>query len=508
MKSLLLSLPFFFASIGVCQEPAPRAVHPDMQDLASHLDSGGVSYMLVSGPYQWEGLKPFIDGMLGLVRGISESDEIDIPPQALDFFDALPHKLGLDEVRATGASTVRRPDGGYLSKNVIQPIPDAEGLIWKLAGNTVNIGDEIRKLPATTAAMMRWSINAPSLYEASKEAASAFPQASEEFQKAEDEILKTGFPFHELLSSLKEGVTLAVSLNPDQQWVIPFPLNMSLPEVGLVAAIEDPSGKLGPYLTTQLKTHSPLPVQDTEIDGTPVASLPLPVPVSTAVALQLASVDGRLLVATNTSLMTELLARREGTQDAPLLAELEGMPDLWASNGWVSDGQLAALLQKGTRTAISLSADGTAETEAIQGMSDLYLHSIYSLPHVALSRTENGMWITLMRHDRPMLTQQSGSTVVAVPMVTGLLAAMALPGFQKARTTARENACVNNLRQLEAAKMQWAIETGATAGDPVTEENAQEYLHALPTCPAGGSYILGPVGEDPVCTTPGHQLPK
>jgi hypothetical protein len=92
--------------------------------------------------------------------------------------------------------------------------------------------------------------------------------------------------------------------------------------------------------------------------------------------------------------------------------------------------------------------------------------------------------------------------VVLIP----LYAAIAIPSFVKARTTAQKNACINNLRQIDAAKEQWALATGATTG-AVDEAGCDVYITAPPlVCPAGGSYTYNELGVDPTCDAVGHVL--
>src|SRR3984885_3581931 len=54
--------------------------------------------------------------------------------------------------------------------------------------------------------------------------------------------------------------------------------------------------------------------------------------------------------------------------------------------------------------------------------------------------------------------------IMIVVAIIGLLAAIAIPNFVKARTTSQQNACINNLRLVDSSKQQWALETHQTTG--------------------------------------------
>jgi prepilin-type N-terminal cleavage/methylation domain-containing protein len=114
------------------------------------------------------------------------------------------------------------------------------------------------------------------------------------------------------------------------------------------------------------------------------------------------------------------------------------------------------------------------------------------------------------------VSKKSGFTLVEIMIVVaiiGLLAAIAIPSFIKARTESQTKSCINNLRIQDAAKEQAAIEQGWATGDPITagsseETNALEYVKggAVPTCAANGTYTWGNIGVDPSCTVTGHTL--
>ena len=80
-----------------------------------------------------------------------------------------------------------------------------------------------------------------------------------------------------------------------------------------------------------------------------------------------------------------------------------------------------------------------------------------------------------------------------VVAIIGLLAAIAIPNFIRARTTAQSNACINNLRQIDGAIQQAALEKNLSGSTTVNSTSLMPYLGrgtagGWPTCPAGGTY--------------------
>ncbi len=99
-----------------------------------------------------------------------------------------------------------------------------------------------------------------------------------------------------------------------------------------------------------------------------------------------------------------------------------------------------------------------------------------------------------------------------VVAIIGLLAAIAIPNFIRARTTAQTNACINNLRQIDAAIQQWALETKQSSTANVPSASLVRYLGRgtfgqWPTCPASGTYAVTTVSVKPSCTVANHVLP-
>ena len=115
----------------------------------------------------------------------------------------------------------------------------------------------------------------------------------------------------------------------------------------------------------------------------------------------------------------------------------------------------------------------------------------------------------------------AGFTLVEIMIVVaiiGVLAAIGIPSFLHARTRSQATACINNLRQIETAVQQVAIEKGKRVGEDLSyPDDITPYIKlnsagSIPPCPAGGTYADASVGATPTCSlsatvTPPHQLP-
>jgi prepilin-type N-terminal cleavage/methylation domain-containing protein len=103
--------------------------------------------------------------------------------------------------------------------------------------------------------------------------------------------------------------------------------------------------------------------------------------------------------------------------------------------------------------------------------------------------------------------------IMIVVAIIGLLCAIAIPNYIRARANSQVNACINNLRQLDAAMNQYALENRLASSATYSLTLLMPYIklnsaNSLPPCPAGGTYSPGStVTNSPTCNIPGHALP-
>lgn len=119
-----------------------------------------------------------------------------------------------------------------------------------------------------------------------------------------------------------------------------------------------------------------------------------------------------------------------------------------------------------------------------------------------------------LRADNQKLTQQLGSARDAAQLQQQHLQQMQAETPATTQTAASAEAdrdtCLANLRSLQVAKAQWALENGKTAADVPTEQDLLPFLPngIFPACPAGGTYTIGAVGIAPACSITGHAIPQ
>jgi hypothetical protein len=115
-----------------------------------------------------------------------------------------------------------------------------------------------------------------------------------------------------------------------------------------------------------------------------------------------------------------------------------------------------------------------------------------------------------VRKCRCMAAKKLVIAVVAV-VLWAVVAVIVMSNFVREPHTSPLNACINNLRRIDGATQQWALDNHKTTNDFPTWADVRPYLSRdgkIPTCPQGGRYTLGGLDKPPTCSFPGHTLPQ
>lgn len=97
--------------------------------------------------------------------------------------------------------------------------------------------------------------------------------------------------------------------------------------------------------------------------------------------------------------------------------------------------------------------------------------------------------------------------ILIVVLIIGILLAIAIPNFVKARATSRTKACISNMRMIDSAKQQWAMDTNQPGTAVPAEADVLNYISsaAMPTCPEGNTaYVVTSVDTKTVCPNVGN----
>jgi competence protein ComGC len=506
----------------VASGAAPAFVSAERNSFAevtSHLDPGGNFYLYL-GTEQWlDGVSTKISDWRQLFLSAPDMKEDDRTAVNLGFdvVTRLVRNSGVEEVSGIGISGIAREKGLYRAKMLVHHYPGKNtGFGWSLLGNKPHPIDGLDMLPATTALAMfndfdlvhTWQIIEKEI------AASGVPQAEKTLSDIRVLTEKTlGVSLDKLLASTGGEFGFILTLDEARKMPLPFPSatgeTMQIPEPGLLFVIRVKDQTLFNLAERNLPPSDQMVRVDEAGLKMRTMLLPLPFPLRPSIA----QAGDYLLISTTDTLIREVLAVKKGektglkstseftrlSQDIP--KEGNGFTYVSQRFGrtWV-EIQLAAMEMSTKSNPAATGQDAFMKALTGKFMNPASANMTFNV----FSHTDYGWLSTANTTQEPAKVMLTSGFVFVVP----LLAAIAIPNFVKARSTAQKNACIANLKMIDGASQQWALDKRKTDQDKVDIQAMKEYLKdgKMPTCPAGGTYTTGKVEDAPKCSIPGHEL--
>ncbi len=477
-------------------------------EVTSQLDPGGNFYLYL-GTAQWlDGLSTRVSALrqtFVAMPNLKPEDTTNVN-KAFDIAATLIKDSGIEDVSGVGLSSVEIEKGVFRNKALLHHYPGKDaGFLWQLAGKEPHPLTGLDLLPADTALAVFSDMDLPVLWTvAQKEAAQAnLPQAQQWLDKLPAQFeQRTQIKWDTFLNSLGGEFGLVLTLDPSNN--IPVPLHggaVEIPAPGLLLAVKVNDDTLFNRIDTALKANPQIISVDKP--GLKLRTMPVPLPFIGELRPSAASSGGYLFIATSDTLIDDALAVKSGqlpglkaTDEFKQLAQ--GLPD--------QGNQFCYMSRRFTETLMKVQQQAMAANTKSDPRMAQWLQSLFrNRPAFAYSvgiNTPEGC-LTIGN------SSQSYANAVLLPGVAmaGVLSAIAIPNFIKAREVSQRNACINNLRQIDAAKQQWALEKGKQPTDVPTWDDLKPYLFQIPHCPAGGTYTLNAVSERPQCSIAGHALP-
>jgi prepilin-type N-terminal cleavage/methylation domain-containing protein len=103
---------------------------------------------------------------------------------------------------------------------------------------------------------------------------------------------------------------------------------------------------------------------------------------------------------------------------------------------------------------------------------------------------------------------RAGFTLIEIMIVVtiiAIIAAVVIPAYVGYINKSKASVCLGNLRELRVAKVHWSMDNSNNGKDsPMMSDLVPDYLKKTPVCASGGTYTIGDLATDPVCSIESH----
>lgn len=300
-----------------------------------------------------------------------------------------------------------------------------------------------------------------------------------------------------LTGSLDNEILISIQFSEQKQCMVPAGLQtVSIPEPNLIIGLQTKSPLVGQLILKKLQ-ESGAPVVESQHGAYTLQTLNIPMPTPFPVTPTLVQTEDYLLLGSSSNAIVTALdsqANQNGLITTTLYQKLlADAPEKTSGIEFVSPRFMQTYIAVMKQTMSSMpNNDMDAVMNMMLGNYENMYAGGYSL------KTPTGFHsISLADYGGAKPLELVASSYA------GMLAAIAIPSFEKARSNSQDKVCENNLRILEAATEQWAMENGVTNGSAVTDADISVYIKggiSALKCLKGGTYTIAPVGTPPSCS--------
>jgi hypothetical protein len=500
------------------------------EQVTAKLDKGGSFYLYLSTEQALGGLSKYIAAFSNLVGQTPLAPELGSQNIARIFevVDGLVKDSGVEHISGVGASSIAREKGFYYSKLIVHHYPgQGDGMMWSAFGKAPHPLKELDLLPEDTAfaayadadVALAWKTLQSELKKLHiPEVDQALASMPEQFKN------ETGMNLDDVLGSLGGGYGVILTLDQSKQISLPLGASsLEIPDPGLAIFFKVKNDAI--YNRVDQLTSNNILFSKGNQDGVKTIGLSFAsllkefdVPVPFGISPTLAHSGEYLILASSDKMLQDIIAVQTGKKAGfKSTAEFKRL-----SQGIPAEGNNFTLVSEKLGKTVNKATEGMGAD--VKNFQNLWASNATAFTYTVSANGPEG-WESFANG-----SQSTGTAAVILPAVAagGLLAAIAIPNFVRARDTAQANpgaasqrggnaathqsSCIRNLRLIDGAKMQWALEQHKMNTDTPTEKDLTPFLGRgeggeFPVCPDGGKYIIGAIAEKPRCTIPGHVLP-
>ncbi|MFW5893892.1 MAG: hypothetical protein ACOCUY_02030 [Verrucomicrobiota bacterium] len=470
--------------------------------ISEHLEEGGSFYQIryVSGT---------AERTLKRLAAVIEEESGEKEGKTVETIGGLVEESGILSLEGMGASVAAAENDLSSSRIFWMVAPEErEKPVWQgLLGKASDAGDMLKYLPKKTE--LCWMLNADSnaIWDFAQKVMLQLAADGDPDQLADmiDKLAKRDFSPVMLADSLTGRAVLSLQLDSDTK--MPLPLGREMTQISMpsfVAVIEVDNDRFQTELARMLTKEWGFSETKQELGEETVVSYqptrPMPVPLM----ISLHRADDFLIVGSNLGVLESALAAATEGDGLAARGPFQSVVDNKTQNthgfAYVGEG-MAHLLNETRDQAMNQERVMRNSPAALLGLFDAFPEH----PTGWIATSDDAGYLLEGRGNglMPMLVT-SGNPYWLMPIV-----GLATKQVRRTARAARQQSCIHNLRMINNAKQQWALENNRSQDDTPTWEDIMPYLEKKPECPEGGEYKIQPIEQPPTCSKDGpeHQLP-